>query len=157
MTVVECIGQLLDNPKFRILACAPSNSASDLIAQRLIATRALGNDELFRLNAIWRPRWTNFPEELLEYSLHDGSTFRAPSVVKLNSYRVIVATCSSAALLYGFGVNPGAFTHIFIDEVGQASEPEVMIPILPLVNDSTNIILSGDVSGLFAVLPMNSH
>jgi helicase MOV-10 len=155
MTVVECIGQLLDNKKLRILACAPSNSASDLIAQRLIDTRGLDNHELFRLNAIGRPQIT-LPEQLAGYSLYDG-IFRAPSLDILNSYRVIVATCSSAALLYGFGVDPGAFTHIFIDEVGQASEPEVMIPILPLANDSTNIILSGDVSGLFTALPMSSH
>ncbi|KAG8756229.1 hypothetical protein FRC12_010636 [Ceratobasidium sp. 428] len=150
VTVVECISQLLDTPSVRILACAPSNSASDLIAQRLIDTRALGTNELFRLNAIWRSR-NELPEELQGYSRYSRH-FEVPDLEELNSYRVIVATCSSAALLYGHGVDPGHFTHIFIDEAGQASEPEVMIPVLPLVNSSTNVVLSGDPKQLGPVI-----
>ncbi|KAG9084862.1 hypothetical protein FRC06_003865 [Ceratobasidium sp. 370] len=131
-------------------ACAPSNSASDLIAQRLINTRALDKNELFRLNATWRPRIT-LPEDLLEYSRFNR-TFQVPGLAELKSYRVIVATCSSAALIYGRGVNPGHFTHVFVDEAGQASEPEVMIPILPLAAKDTNIILSGDPKQLGPVI-----
>ncbi|KAG8954835.1 hypothetical protein FRC04_010317 [Tulasnella sp. 424] len=44
ITVVEAIRQVLRNdPQARILACAPSNSAADLIAQRLVP---LGRDKL---------------------------------------------------------------------------------------------------------------
>ncbi|KAG8743479.1 hypothetical protein FRC10_011952 [Ceratobasidium sp. 414] len=150
MTIVECISQLLDQPSARILACAPSNSASDLIAQRLIDFRALGRDELFRLNAVWRQR-ADLPEELLEYSLY-GRGFGIPSQEKLSSYRVIVATCCSAARLYEHGIDPGHFTQIFIDEAGQASEPEVTVPVLPLAGRNTNIILSGDPKQLGPVI-----
>jgi helicase MOV-10 len=137
----------LNDPETRILACAPSNSASDLIAQRLISIRGLQTSELFRLNAIWRP-FITLPEDLLGYSLHSGGNFRVPSLDQLKSYRVIVATCSSAALLYGFGVDPGNFSHIFIDEAGQGAESEVMIPILTMSGPNTNVVLSGDVSYL---------
>lgn len=38
----------------------------------------------------------------------------------------------------------GYFTHIFIDEAGQATEPEVMISIKTMADNDTNVILSGD-------------
>lgn len=47
MTVIEAIQQVLkSNPNAKVLVCAPSNSAADLIAIRL---RALNPEELFRL------------------------------------------------------------------------------------------------------------
>ncbi|KEP52557.1 putative RNA helicase [Rhizoctonia solani 123E] len=145
VTAVECISQLLNDDNVRILACAPSNSASDLLAQRLIQLRGLNPSELVRLNALWRPRIT-LPEDLVEYSLISptGGTFRTPKLEQLKSYRVVVATCSTAGLLYGLGVDAGTYSHIFIDEAGQGSEPEVMIPILTMAGPNTNIVLSGD-------------
>ncbi|KAH7327648.1 P-loop containing nucleoside triphosphate hydrolase protein [Rhizoctonia solani] len=151
VTVVECISQLLDNEKNRILACAPSNPASDVIAQRLISLRGLQPDKLLRVNARGRPR-QDLPEELNPYSVYDGKEFSAFSAEKLNSYQVIIATCSSSAFLYRQGVDPGAFTHIFIDEAGQGSEPEIMIPILLMAGPKTNIILSGDPKQLGPVI-----
>ncbi|KAH7327647.1 AAA domain-containing protein [Rhizoctonia solani] len=129
------------------------NSASDLIAQRLIDVRELETTELFRLNALWRPRIT-LPLELVDYSMMgpSGNTFRAPTLEQLKSYRVIVTTCSTAALMYGLGIDPGTFTHIFIDEAGQGSEPEVMIPILTMAGPKTNVVLSGDPKQLGPVI-----
>ncbi|KAG8729320.1 hypothetical protein FRC11_009061 [Ceratobasidium sp. 423] len=152
VTIVECMSQLLNNKQFRILACAPSNSASDVIAERLIALRGLETTELFRLNAKGRPS-NELPDDLGPYSLFAGDHFGVPSLETLGSYRVIVSTCSSAALLLRAGVKPGAFTHIFIDEVGQGSEPEVMIPILDMAGPKTNIILSGDCGKAATKLP----
>ena len=59
-------------------------------------------------------------------------------------FRVIVSTCVSASVPYGIGVPRGHFTHIFIDEAGQAAEPESMIPIKTMSDNRTNVILSGD-------------
>ncbi|KAH7327649.1 P-loop containing nucleoside triphosphate hydrolase protein [Rhizoctonia solani] len=153
VTVVECISQILNDKTTRILACAPSNSACDLIAQRLIQLRGLLTSELFRLNALGRLRIT-LPDDLVQYSLMTatGQRFHVPELEQLSSYRVIVTTCSTAALLYGVGVNPGDFTHVFIDEAGQGSEPEVMIPILTMAGPKTNIVLSGDPKQLGPVI-----
>ena len=50
ITVIECIRQLLDkDPRAKVLACAPSNSAADLIALHL--RRNLSKDDLFRFYA----------------------------------------------------------------------------------------------------------
>ena len=59
-------------------------------------------------------------------------------------FRIIVSTCISASIPYGIGVPRGHFTHIFIDQAGQACEPESMIPIMTMANNQTNVILSGD-------------
>ncbi|CAE6495202.1 unnamed protein product [Rhizoctonia solani] len=151
VTAVECISQLLNDKNARILACAPSNSASDLIAQRLIQLRELKPDELFRLNARYRQRTT--PEDLLPYSSQDPTRKNSQIPLgHLKPYRVVVATCSTSAVLRRLGVEPGAFTHIFIDEAGQGSEPEVMIPILMMAGPKTNIVLSGDPKQLGPVI-----
>ncbi|EUC55593.1 RNA helicase, putative, partial [Rhizoctonia solani AG-3 Rhs1AP] len=146
VTIVECISQLLD--KSRILACAPSNSASDEIALRLISLRRLEPDQLLRLNAKGRA----IHPGLTTHALRDGDRFRSLTPEQLNSYRVVITTCSSAAVLFRQGVDPGDFTHIFIDEAGQGSEPEVMIPILMMAGPKTNIVLSGDPKQLGPVI-----
>jgi helicase MOV-10 len=143
ITIVEAIRQLLKTkPNARILACAPSNSAADIIAERL--TVALTPSELFRMYAPSRSK-SDIPDKLRDYvhSSVDGH-FSVPPMGRLKNFRVVVATCVSAAMLAGIGMPRGHYTHIFADEAGQATEPEVFIPIKTLADSSTNVILSGD-------------
>ena len=42
------------------------------------------------------------------------------------------------------GCKQGHFTHMVIDEAGQACEPEIMIPLSLAHRDSTQIVLAGD-------------
>ena len=141
MTIVEAIYQILhQQPNARILACAPSNSAADILAQRL---RQLTPEEMFRCNAAMRDPHT-VPEELLPYTHQKGPVFGFPSRSQLAKYKVVVSTCITASFAYNLGMPMGHFTHVFIDEAGQASEPEVLVPIKPLALESTKVILSGD-------------
>lgn len=150
-TIVEAIKQVLKhNPNARILACAPSNSAADIIAQRLHAV--LSPDELFRCNAAFRDPGS-LPATLMPYSCSvNGAHFGLPSLDQLAKYRVIVSTCSNASFAYNIGLPEGHFSHVFVDEAGQASEPEVLIAIKPLTQDNTRIILSGDPKQLGPVI-----
>jgi len=75
---------------------------------------------------------------------NDHGTFYIPPKAELMKFRVIVSTCISACVPYNIGVPRGHFTHIFVDEAGQAAEPEAMIPIKTMSDGRTNIILSGD-------------
>ena len=145
VTIVEAIRQVLShNPGAKILACAPSNSAADLIASRL--RTGLSPQELFRFYAPSRHR-DSLPDELRSYTYVDGNGHFAlppPGRVRMNSFRVIVTTCISASIAHGIGMKRGAFTHIFIDEAGQATEPEAFVSIKTMADTKTNVILSGD-------------
>lgn len=141
--MVEAILQVLwKNRTGRILACAPSNSAADLIAQRL--SPYFKSDELFRFYAPSRQKDT-IPDSLLKhtYTMSNGQ-LSVPPLATMKRFRVVVATCVSASFAHGIGMPRGHFSHIFVDEAGQATEPEVMVPIKTMGDNQTNIILSGD-------------
>ncbi|KAK0204297.1 P-loop containing nucleoside triphosphate hydrolase protein [Desarmillaria ectypa] len=141
VTVVEAILQILRiNPNARILACAPSNSAGDLIAQRL---KALSKDKLFRFYAPSRPKIA-VPADLQPYTFMKSEHYAIPNCERVKQFKVIVATCVSAAVFFNIGVQRGHFTHIFIDEAGQATEPEAMISVKTMADNRTSVVLSGD-------------
>jgi helicase MOV-10 len=157
---------LLANTSTTILAIAPSNSAADLIARKLLDSKQLRPGDLLRLNALSRNSEDVESQVLASSYLHDGS-FRFPgvdrlsdtdmeynryrkhgqSVIKpLKDYRVVVATCVTASVPYQLGIPRGHFNWIFMDEAGQACEPEAMIAVKTLASPDTNFVLSGDVS-----------
>lgn len=153
VTIVEAIRQILEaNPNARILACAPSNSAADIIAERL---NVFGSSQLLRLNAPSRSR-KDLPKSLESFSLMNGqSTFRIPSKGELMQFRVVVSTCISASVPYNLGIPAGHFSHVFIDEVGQACEPEALIAVKTMSDEKTNFIISGDPRQLGPIVRSN--
>lgn len=62
----------------------------------------------------------------------------------LGRHKITVSTCSSTGVLHSMGFPRGHFSHIFVDEAGQASEPEVMIPVSFLDKYDGQIVLAGD-------------
>lgn len=153
MTIVEAIRQLLVRyPTAHILACAPSNSAADLIASRLVA---LGKDTLFRFYAPSRNK-SQVPDELLPFTVtNPDGHFTVPPMETLRHFRVVVSTCVSASMPYGIGMARGHFSHLIFDEAGQATEPETMIAIKTMADNSTQIILSGDPQQLGPIIRSN--
>ncbi|TBU29435.1 P-loop containing nucleoside triphosphate hydrolase protein [Dichomitus squalens] len=149
VTIVEAIHQLLDQqPNARILACAPSNSAADILALRLLT---LSPEEMFRCNAAARVP-ASVPPELTAYCHRPGNVYTLPQMDTLMRFKVIVSTCNNASFAYNIGMPVGHFTHIFVDEAGQASEPEILTAIKPLSAESTRIVLSGDPKQLGPVI-----
>lgn len=148
MTIVEAIRQVLARDgQVKILACAPSNSAADLIASRLVGTRTdpgLNTDELFRFYAPSRFK-EQVPDELkgFSYANPDGH-MSVPSMARMKAFCVIVTTAVSASVMHGIGMSRGHFSHIFIDEAGYATEPEAFVSIKLMADPRTNIVLSGD-------------
>lgn len=47
----------------------------------------------------------------------------------LGRHRITVGTCSALGSMHYMGFPPNHFTHIIVDEAGQAMEPEILIPI----------------------------
>ena len=150
ITIIECIVQLLaKDPWAKVLACAPSNSAADLIALRL--RRHFSTDELFRFYAPSRFR-DQVLDDLRPFTFTNNGHFSVPPMPRLQKFKVIVSTCVSASVFSGIGMARGHFTHIFIDEAGQATEPETFISIKMLADSKTNVILSGDPKQLGPVI-----
>ena len=142
-TCVEAILQLLRaQPTARILACAPSNSAADVIAARLLG--ALDATQLYRFYAPSRRSTNVLPELLACATRGEDGAFTVPSKEHVVPFRVVVVTCGSASFAHGIRVPAGHFSHIFVDEAGQGSEPEAMVPIKTMADAKTNVILSGD-------------
>ncbi|KAF6339941.1 Mov10 like RISC complex RNA helicase 1 [Rhinolophus ferrumequinum] len=138
VTVIEAVLQVYHTlPDSRVLVCAPSNSATDLVCLRLHESGALRPGTMVRVNATCRFEET--VSQAVRPYCRDGE-----DIWRASRFRIVVTTCSSAGLFYQIGVRVGHFTHVFVDEAGQASEPECLIP-LGLVSDvSGQIILAGD-------------
>uniref|UniRef100_A0A2P2IQ12 RNA helicase n=1 Tax=Rhizophora mucronata TaxID=61149 RepID=A0A2P2IQ12_RHIMU len=146
MALVEAILQIYKCRKnTRILVCAPSNSAADHMLEKLINEKAVKvrENEIFRLNASARPFEDVKPEHICFCSF-ENLIFNCPPLRALKRYRIIVSTYMSASLLYAEGLGRGYFSHIFLDEAGQASEPESMVSVANLCQKNTVVVLAGD-------------
>ncbi|EDO45106.1 predicted protein, partial [Nematostella vectensis] len=145
VTLVEAILQVFHRvPSSRVIACAPSNSAADLMAVRLHRSGFIQEGDMIRLNAFQRVQ--EIPESINKYCVDTDSLQLAAH------YRIIVCTCSTAGQLFSLGLKPGHFTHVFVDEAGQATEPECLIPIGLAAGEDGQIILAGDPFQLGPVL-----
>uniref|UniRef100_A0A673M1T7 RNA helicase n=1 Tax=Sinocyclocheilus rhinocerous TaxID=307959 RepID=A0A673M1T7_9TELE len=146
VTVVEAIKQVnKSKATTHILACAPSNSACDLLCERLLGY--VDAHRLYRLCAPSRDPRT-VPQKLL-----DHNSFILPSRKDLMDRSVIVVTLVTAGRLVSGGFAKGHFTHIFIDEAGQAVEPECIIGIAGLLDPvKGQLVLAGDPQQLGPIL-----
>ncbi|OMO98913.1 putative RNA helicase SDE3 [Corchorus olitorius] len=153
VTLVEAILQIYTSKNGRILVCAASNSAADHILERLISNEnvRVKESEIFRLNATSRA-YEDVPPDYIRFCYFEASVFKCPPQQALKRYRIIISTYMSSSLLYVEGVKRGHFSHIFLDEAGQASEPESMIPIANLCRKETVVVLAGDPKQLGPVI-----
>ncbi|KAL2942118.1 putative RNA helicase SDE3 [Bienertia sinuspersici] len=146
MTLVEVVLQLYRGCKnSRILICASSNSAADHILEKIRKEKDLKirENEIFRLNASSRPVEDMNPE-YMQFCFFEQSLFQCPPLQALLHYRIIISTYMSSTLLYSEGVRQGHFSHIILDEAGQASEPETIVPISNFCQKNTVVVLAGD-------------
>ncbi|XP_035013123.1 RNA helicase Mov10l1 [Hippoglossus stenolepis] len=138
ITLIESILQVYHFiPSSRVLVCTPSNSAADLICVRLLDSGFLHAASLARVNASCRQD-ESIPEVLRLYS-RAGEDIRQASF-----HRIVVSTCSSAGMFHSIGLQVGHFTHLFLDEAGQATEPESLIPMSLVSERDGQIVLAGD-------------
>ncbi|TRY89114.1 hypothetical protein DNTS_011152 [Danionella cerebrum] len=153
VTVVEAVKQVhKSEAQTHILACAPSNSACDLLCERLL--EHVDAHHIYRLCAPSRDPRT-VPQKLLKHSnwKEAQNSFLLPSREILMGYSVIVVTLVTAGRLVSGGVPKGHFTHVFIDEAGQAVEPECIIAVAGLLDPTKGqLVLAGDPQQLGPVL-----
>ncbi|XP_041261262.1 RNA helicase Mov10l1-like [Onychostruthus taczanowskii] len=146
VTVIEAILQIhFTLPDSRILVCAPSNAATDLICLRLHQSNLLKPGTMVRVNAAFRS--AEQIDDMVKPYCKDGD-----DIQKALWSRIVITTCSSAGLFYQTDTRLGHFTHVILDEAGQASEPESLIPIGLISEADGQIILVGDPKQLGPVI-----
>lgn len=159
VTVVETILQLHALiPESRLLVATPSNSAADLIATRLLESGDLEQGDLLRMVGYHYLEQGRIAASIVPYSAvpdvkainivgpsgncHEGVQMCGRE--QLGMHRVTVGTLGCLGLLYNMGFPRGHFTHVIVDEAGQATEPEVLIPMVFLHMDYGQVVLAGD-------------
>lgn len=149
VTVVETILQIFKlRSDSRILVVTPSNSAADLIVERIHNSQQVQIGDLARLNAIQRAP-EGIPDIVKQYSFAKEDHILG----KVVRHRIVVATCSTSGALYKLDLSEGHFTHCFVDEAGETTEPETMTSIGLMASSSkSQIILAGDPKQLGPVL-----
>ncbi|XP_032914988.1 RNA helicase Mov10l1 isoform X2 [Catharus ustulatus] len=146
VTVIEAILQIhFSLPDSRILVCAPSNTATDLICLRLHQSNLLKPGAMVRVNAAFRS--AEQIDDMVKPYCKDGD-----DIQKALWSRIVITTCNSAGLFYQTDTRLGHFTHVVLDEAGQASEPESLIPIGLISEADGQIILVGDPKQLGPVI-----
>ncbi len=88
------------------------------------------------------------PSEILAYAMN------SEEVQKAVRHRILVTTCTTSGKIYTMGLQHGHFTHLFIDEAGQATEPATLVSLGLLRYDlhPGQIVLAGDPKQLGPVL-----
>ncbi|KAK2861814.1 hypothetical protein Q5P01_001347 [Channa striata] len=153
ITLVEAMHQVSRaDPKAHILACAPSNSACDLLCERLMLH--MDPHQVYRVYASSRDP-NSVPTNLLKYcnwdQQKDSFVFQAKEI--LMKYKIIVTTMVTAGRLVSGGIPVDHFTHVFVDEGGQAVEPECVIAIAGLLDPNKGqLVLAGDPKQLGPIL-----
>ncbi|XP_076658153.1 putative RNA helicase armitage isoform X2 [Halictus rubicundus] len=160
ITLCEAILQILSTiPSSRLLIATPSNSSANLIAERLLDSGTLNPGDMVRLIAHHCLGNDSIPEKLLSYcATAELGVERTHESVKdkgvgpklncnvhtLGRHRITIGTCIALGILHNIGFPHGHFTHVLIDEAGQATEPEIMIPLNFTHSDHGQVVLAGD-------------
>jgi len=70
--------------------------------------------------------------------------FKIPDREDFERYRVVICTLGCSTHIISRNIPPGFFSHIFLDEAGQAGESEIWIPLGGLAKSDTSVIFCGD-------------
>ena len=123
----------------RIIASAPSNSAADLLASKLL--KQVPKSEIIRFYARSRLE-RQVPGDLKPISRFHSSHFD-DSLEALKRYRIIVVTLVTAGKLASLGFDEH-FSHLFVDEAGHATEPEAIVPLSGVLKKGGQLVLAGN-------------
>ncbi|KAM4562218.1 putative helicase mov-10-B.2 [Odontesthes bonariensis] len=151
VTLVEAIKQIeKTQPVCHILACAPSNSAADLLCSKIL--EHVDPRKVYRMYASSRePKFV--PDNLMACSNLVGDCYVFPPKEELMEYKIMVTTLLTAGRFVSGDIPVGHFTHVFVDEAGHAVETECLVPVAGLLDtESGQLVLAGDPKQLGPIL-----
>ncbi|XP_054261036.1 putative helicase MOV-10 [Macrosteles quadrilineatus] len=159
VTLVEAITQVWHaslGKAVRQLVCAPSNAACNNIASRLISVlpRTAKILRLFSMSS----DDINIPEDLINHSNYNKEKgyVTMPTIGKILENHIVIVTIVSAGRIVTGG-GGGNFQYVYIDECGQACEPEALIAIAGVLTTKScastgQLVLAGDPQQLGPIL-----
>lgn len=143
----------------RILISAQSNSTVNLLAQLLIDSGDLSPSDLLRLTSFYYVKADKMPDELIAYSAtirlnvtssqnDDGEDpmrqiKNIDDIHQLKDYRLIIGTTAAMSVLVECPDIEYSFSHVIIDEAGQCTEVDALIPML-MAGQQNQVVLAGD-------------
>lgn len=153
-TIVEIILLLITySANATVLICTHSNSAADLILEKLLQTNRLRSDELIRIvskrqaHAI-KPELQPYCGTLArpdpEGQPNDKYMPAFVDLASLLSFRIVIGTVGYVGNFYDLRVPHKHFTHLILDEAGQCRESETLVPMTIMENHTSQVILVGD-------------
>ncbi|XP_023326960.1 RNA helicase Mov10l1 [Eurytemora carolleeae] len=149
VTLVEAVLQLFTmRSDVRILVATPSNSAADLVAERIIRSGKVQVGDLARLNSFQRSQ-DSIPELLLPYCLKNDED---ESLLQSSKHKILVSTCGTVGSIYKLKLKHGHYSHVFVDEAGHMTEPECLVPLGLVHRETGQIVLAGDPQQLGPVI-----
>ncbi|XP_039038471.1 probable RNA helicase SDE3 isoform X1 [Hibiscus syriacus] len=143
LVVIEAVLQIyLRHPQSKILVFAPTNITCDVLTRCL--KMEIPQSDIFRANATFR-EFEEVPIDILSSCLYktEAECFSCPSLRELKEFRVIFSTFTSSYRLYTEGIPAGHFSHIFMVDASSATEPETMVALANLADESTTLIVTG--------------
>ncbi|XP_033628979.1 uncharacterized protein LOC117291425 isoform X1 [Asterias rubens] len=134
-------------PHSRILICTQSNSAADWYITEFLHkfVESTWNKHQIRMLRIYSTfrRLNSIDPIVCPYVLMDDTyNIQIPDAESIKKFHIVITTLSMSSILLQYDLR-GQFTHILIDEAGQALEPAVLQP-LTLATQNTCVMLAGD-------------
>ncbi|XP_051168911.1 putative helicase mov-10-B.1 [Leptopilina boulardi] len=141
-TIVEAVCQINKRGN-NVLICTPSNAAADEITRRLLKYK-IPDDDIYRMTSksVERKNIPNDVKICMNFE-RGGIEYLHSSEIKFK--KIVIATLVSSARFLRLGTLNHYFNYIFIDEAGQATQPETMIPFaITEKHRKCQIVMSGD-------------
>lgn len=159
-TLIEYVNQIYKHlPTAKILICAPSNTAANVILEKLEKSKWINNKKkkseqeveptfirMLSYTAILR---NDTPSRLKRYcgTLPMENVPIDLKVIseldQLKSYRIVISTVNYSGNFMRMGMQ-GHFSHLIVDEAGQALETETLIPLSLMKARNCHIAMFGD-------------
>lgn len=143
VTMVEAIFQTYKRFNHNILVCALCNDACDMLTLKLLDCD-IDKSKIMRVYGASRS-WKKVPSKIKEGRTNyvDGQLYM-PSKAELMRYRIIVCTFVTAGRISLMDFPDDYFQRVFVDESGQAFEPECLIAVSGILAKNGKLVLAGD-------------
>lgn len=150
-TLIEYVHQVYKHlPNAKILICTPSNTAANVVMKMLIQSKWIDvQKEAIRMVSYSHILSGDIPGNLRKYCgtlPMENSPKEMKSIFELSDltdHRIVITTVNYSGNFMRMGLFKH-FTHLIVDEAGQALETETLIPFALMNKSTAHLALFGD-------------